>query len=201
DQTETDPTTTPEDGDGDEASPTTADDAEPSPTDEVATEDPADDDAPEFMPADEDAEEPAAAHTGEQQDDPADTQEITDVEITAHEGFDRVELHLTGDEVELGWLASFEDEAREAGSGMPIEVEGEAVLLVGINGIDWTAESAQRYDGTTVDGDDTDVITEVVFGTLFEGQQDLYVGVSERAPYRIHAVDDPARILIDVEHP
>lgn len=128
-------------------------------------------------------------------------QEITEVRVAAQDGFDRVVLELTGDEVSLGWLGSYQDEATESGSGAPIDVDGEAVLLVPVVGIDWTAESEQRYDGETVVGADTVTVTEVVFGALFEGEQQVFVGVQERSPYRIFALQDPARIVIDVQHP
>lgn len=127
-------------------------------------------------------------------------QEITDVRTGRHDGFDRVVLDLTGDEVALGWFARLVDEPAEAASGRPVEVEGERFLELGIAGIDWTTEAPERYDGSTVTGQGTEVVTEVVHGVLFEGQQQIFVGLRQDTEYRVFALDEPARIVIDVRH-
>ncbi|GGK78058.1 hypothetical protein GCM10011509_28240 [Ornithinimicrobium pekingense] len=131
----------------------------------------------------------------------AEPQEITGVRTGLHEGYDRVVLDLTGDEVALGWFARLVDETFEDGSGRPVEVEGERFLELGVNGIDWTTDRPERYDGGTVQGQGTEVVTEVVFGVLFEGQQQIFVGLTEDTEYRIFPLSDPARIVIDVRHP
>lgn len=128
-------------------------------------------------------------------------QEITGVRTGRHEDFDRVVLDLTGDEPQLGWFARLVDEALEDPSGLPLDVEGERFLQLGVAGISWTVESPDRYDGGPVQGQGTEVVTEVVFGALFEGQQQILVGLREDSDYRIFPLSDPARIVIDVRHP
>ncbi|WP_134774292.1 AMIN-like domain-containing (lipo)protein [Ornithinimicrobium flavum] len=128
-------------------------------------------------------------------------QEITGVRTGRHEDFDRVVLDLTGDEPTLGWFARLVDEAVEDPSGLPLDVEGERFLQLGIAGIDWTVDSPDRYDDGPVQGQGTEVVTEVVFGALFEGQQQILVGLREDTDYRIFTLADPARIVIDVRHP
>ncbi len=128
-------------------------------------------------------------------------QEITGVRTGRHESFDRVVLDLTGDEPQLGWFARLVDEALEDPSGLPIDVEGERFLQLGVAGISWTVDSPDRYDGGPVQGQGTEVVTEVVFGALFEGQQQILVGLREDSDYRIFPLSDPARIVIDVRHP
>lgn len=127
-------------------------------------------------------------------------QEITGVRIAGHDGFDRVVLDLSGDEVVLGWFGLYEDAAYEAGSGRPIDIAGNAVLSVPVEGIDWVNERPERSDGSDVEGGGTLNVVEVVFGVLFEGQQQVFVGVVDRTPYRVFPLDDPARIVIDVQH-
>lgn len=127
-------------------------------------------------------------------------QEITGVRIGEHDDYDRVVLDLSGDRRTLGWYAEFVDEAVQDPSGMPLEVEGDAYLQIGVRGIDWTTESEERYDGAPVDADDTEVVEEVVFGGLFEGQQQIVIGLDERTAFRVFGLDDPARIVIDVRH-
>ena len=164
-------------------------------------------------PADEDPDAPGLAE-GPDWVDPGDevrvppagdaieaSQEITGVRIAAHDDFDRVVLDLTGDEVVLGWFGLYEDAAYEAGSGRPIDIAGNAVLSVPVDGIDWVNPDPDRTDGSDLDGPGgTENVVEVVFGILFEGQQQVFVSVVDRTPYRIFPLGDPARIVIDVQH-
>ena len=128
-------------------------------------------------------------------------QEITDVRTGLHEDFDRVVLDLTGDEPVLGWFVGPVDEGVEDPTGFVLDVEGETFLQLGVRGIDWTTESPERYDGDPVAGAGTAVLTEVVFGGLFEGQQQVVLGLREETDYRIFSLSDPARIVVDVQHP
>lgn len=129
---------------------------------------------------------------------PENSQEITGVRIGVHDGYDRVVLDLTGDEPHLGWFAGFVDEPIEDPTGEPLAVEGDAFLQLGIYGIDWTTPSAERYSGASVDGGSLEVVEEVVFGGLFEAQQQVLIGLDERTAYRMFALSDPARIVIDI---
>lgn len=129
-------------------------------------------------------------------------QEITGVRVATHDGFDRVVLDLTGNVVVLGWFGLYEDAPYEAGSGRPIDFAGNAVLSVPVDGIDWTNPHPDRTDGSDISGPGgTENVVEVLFGVLFEGQQQVFVSVVDRTPYRVFPLNDPARIVIDVQHP
>ncbi|MFX0537385.1 AMIN-like domain-containing (lipo)protein [Ornithinimicrobium sp. Y1847] len=128
-------------------------------------------------------------------------QEIIDVRVAGQDGFDRVVFELSGDEVRLGWLAAYQDVATDPASGEPVEVAGSSVLSVPILGIDWQADPPERYDGQTVAGADTDNVTEVVFDIIYAGEQQIFIGVDDQTPYRVFALNDPARIVVDLEHP
>ncbi|MFK5645182.1 hypothetical protein ACI3ET_01520 [Ornithinimicrobium sp. LYQ121] len=186
DETSSDPPTGDQTDDDDDDDDTSEDD--PSGTSEPTAD----------LPAWVDATETDEQEAGEQQDE---GQEISGVRVGLHDDYDRVVLDLSGDDAVLGWVAFYEDEAVADGSGEPIEVAGSAVLQVSVRGIDWTTESDVRYDGTTVTGEGLEVVTEVVFGTLFEGQQQVFLGVEEQTPYRVFTLDDPARIVVDVQDP
>lgn len=132
---------------------------------------------------------------------PPDTaQEITGVRVGAHDGYDRIVLELSGADPTLGWFAGYTEEAIEDPTGDPLDVEGDAFLQLGVNGIDWANESPERYSGDTVPGEGLEVVTEVVFGGLFEAQQQIVIGLDEETAYRVFALSDPARIVIDVQH-
>ncbi|HSP59489.1 MAG TPA: hypothetical protein VLO09_00365, partial [Ornithinimicrobium sp.] len=129
------------------------------------------------------------------------SQEITDVRTGLHEDFDRVVLDLTGDVPVLGWFVGPVDEAVDDPSGLPLDVEGEDFLQLSVRGIDWTSDSPDRYGGAPVAGQGTLVLTEVVFGGLFEGQQQVVLGLRDETDYRIFTLSDPARIVVDLRHP
>lgn len=131
---------------------------------------------------------------------PENSQEITGVRVGLHDWYDRVVLDLSGDEPHLGWFAGFVDEPIEDPTGEPLAVEGDAFLQLGIYGIDWTTPSAERYSGASVDGGSLEVVEEVVFGGLFEAQQQVLIGLDERTAYRVFALSGPARIVIDIRH-
>jgi hypothetical protein len=154
---------------------------------------PTDPDPDQFPFADEPVEQEAGAG--------AEGQEIVDVRTGVHEGYDRVVLDLSGDQPELGWYVSFVDEAVEDPSGLPLDVDGDAFLQVAVRGIDWTSESPDRYDGGPVEGAGTEVVEEVVLGGLFEAQQQIVIGLDEETAFRVFPLSDPARIVIDVQHP
>ena len=185
----------------------------PSPT-VPSTTDEGEDEATDEDPTGDDADAPGLAD-GPDWIDPADEvrvsptpdamdvgQEITGIRVAGHDDFDRVVLDLTGDEVALGWFGLYEDAPYEAGSGEPIDFAGNAVLSVPVDGINWTSPHPDRADGSEIGGPgNTDNVVEVVFGILFEGQQQVFVSVVDRTPYRVFPLDDPARIVIDVQHP
>lgn len=211
----------PDDGAADEgdddAATDDAEDADDDATDDDATDDDAaTDDGTDDGTAgpDEDADAPGLADGPEWLDpeeevrvDPVrdaieEGQEITGIRMASHDGFDRVVLDLTGDEVVLGWFGLYEDAPVEAGSGNPIDFAGNAVLSVPVDGIDWLNPHPDRADGSEIGGPGgTENAVEVLFGVLFEGQQQVFVSVMDRTPYRIYPLNDPARIVIDVQHP
>lgn len=127
---------------------------------------------------------------------------VTDVRVAAHDGFDRVVFDVEG-EGDPGWSVRYVDEARAAGSGQPIDVEGEAILSVALRHLAYPAdlpEGIDRWDEERREGPPGGVIEEVVSGTLFEGVQTFYVGLSGQHPYVIERFRSPTRVVIDVVH-
>jgi hypothetical protein len=58
-----------------------------------------------------------------------------------------------------------------------------------------------EYDGATVDPDGTEVVEEVVYRFWFEGYTTAFVGVDgERKPFRVFALSDPTRVVVDIRH-
>ncbi len=181
----------------------------PAPPPEVDTEDP-----PEAPPPDEPSDsndDPVDEPEGEDPigDDPTtdrDTQDaegsrlaVVDIRVGEHQGFDRVVFELSGPGA--GWSIEYGD-ATAQGSGMPVEVSGNAVLRVAIHGVgypDDLPEGVEPWLEPNVQGPGTSVI-EVVPDTIFEGIHTFFIGTDDELPFFVGELDDPDRLVIDVVH-
>jgi hypothetical protein len=126
---------------------------------------------------------------------------VTAIRTGLHDGYDRVVFEVDGTGAP-GWDVRYVDEAASQGSGMAVPVEGEAILQVTITGVGLPTETGiEEYDGSApLPGAGTDVVTEVVWDTTFEGTSVAFVGLSEELPFRVYLLEDPARIVLDVVH-
>ena len=128
------------------------------------------------------------------------------VAVGRHEGFDRVVFQF--ENLRPGWKVQYVDRPIvEDGSGDPIEVAGGAVLLVRMepaSGFDLaTNEGRLVYKGPRrIEGTDmgTSVVREVVRSGDFEAVLSWAIGVQERVDFRVQALDDPARLVVDVRN-
>lgn len=125
------------------------------------------------------------------------------VRAGAHEGFDRVVVDLTGSEGEgLGWRAAYTDDPRLDGSGMPADVAGDSVLQLTLAGMGYPEPGSDIYaEGTLgLDTHTLGAVVEVQRTTPFEGMLQVFVGMqSEPRPYRVFLLQDPMRLVIDVQ--
>lgn len=130
---------------------------------------------------------------------------VPTVRAGVHDGFDRIVLDITGT-VEPpwpGWRAAYTDTPTRDGSGLPVEIAGDSFLVLTVNGMAYPEPGDPVYD----DGDfglDTHrlgAVVEVIRATPFEGQLDVYLGITgEPRPYRTFLLQDPMRLVIDVQH-
>ena len=82
-------------------------------------------------------------------------------------------------------------------------MKGEAILQVTITGVGCpTKTGIEEVDGSAqLPGNGTEVVTEVVWDTTFEGTSVAFVGLTEETPFRAYLLENPARVVIDVLHP
>ncbi|MFC7876279.1 hypothetical protein [Isoptericola sp. NPDC057391] len=128
---------------------------------------------------------------------------VTDVRVGRHDGFDRVVFDLEGGG-RPGWSVEYVDAAADDGSGEPVRVDGDGVLQVRLSGMAMPGEDPEiaEYDGATIDPDGTQAVEEVVYRFWFEGYTTAFVGVDEPGlPFRVFALEDPARVVVDVQDP
>jgi hypothetical protein len=130
---------------------------------------------------------------------------VTDVRVSAHEGFDRVVFELDGDDNEPGYHVRYAPEgvATSQGSGEPIEVDGDAALEVALHGValpDDRPGGVEAWDEEVLAGPQDGVVVEVVEDTIFEGVHTFAVGAEEEQPFLVEHLTDPDRVVIDVHH-
>lgn len=123
---------------------------------------------------------------------------ITEVRVAEHPGFDRVVFEFGGTGTP-GWDVDFTTDPRREGSGEPIDILGESVIRVTINGAGYPDDvGVPSYDGPNpvagVGG-----VTQVVVEGPFEGQSVSFIGVNANDPnVRVSALSSPTRLVLDI---
>lgn len=127
-------------------------------------------------------------------DDPAKALALTGMRSARHEGFARVVLEFSGEGTPGLWRAAWTEEAVEQGRGLPIQVEGEAVLDLVIDGTPMTASESSYPSGTHTRAGDLDVVSD---GT-FEDNTHVVIGAPTARQFQIGFLSDPVRMVIDI---
>ena len=127
-------------------------------------------------------------------DDPAKALALTGIRAATHEGFTRVVLEFSGEGTPGVWRATWTDEAVEQGRGLPIQVDGEAVLDLVIDGTPMTATENPYPAGTHTRAGDLDVVSD---GT-FEDNTYVVIGAPAARQFQIGFLSNPVRMVVDV---
>ena len=127
---------------------------------------------------------------------------VTGIKTGLHDGYDRVVFDVEGTGTP-GWDVRYVAEATSQGSGDTVDVEGAAILQVTISGVGYPTDTGiEEYDGSApVPGQGTEVVTEVVWDSTFEGTSVAFVGAAEQTPFRVYLLESPTRVVLDVVHP
>ena len=127
-------------------------------------------------------------------DDPTKALALTGIRAAPHEGFTRVVLEFSGEGTPGVWRAAWTDEAVEQGRGLPIQVEGEAVFDLVIDGTPMTATENPYPSGTHTRAGDLDVVSD---GT-FEDNTHVVIGAPATRQFQIGFLSNPVRMVIDI---
>lgn len=127
-------------------------------------------------------------------DDPTKALALTGIRAATHEGFTRVVLEFSGEGTPGVWSAAWTDEAVEQGRGLPIQVEGQAVLDLVIDGTPMTTTENPYPSGTHTRAGDLDVVSD---GT-FEDNTHVVIGAPAARQFQIGFLSNPVRMVIDV---
>ena len=124
---------------------------------------------------------------------------VSDVRTGRQDGYDRVVLELGGTGTP-GWDVRYVDQAYSQGMGSPIEVAGDAVLQVTVTGAGYPFDTGvEEWAGPDpLPGNGTQTVTEVAWDATFEGTSVAVVGTTGEAPFRVYALEDPTRIVVEV---
>ena len=127
-------------------------------------------------------------------DDPDKALALTGIRAATHEGFTRVVLEFSGEGTPGVWRGAWTDEAVEQGRGLPIQVEGQAVLDLVIDGTPMTATENPYPGGTHTRAGDLDVVSD---GT-FEDNTHVVIGAPATRQFQIGFLSDPVRMVVDI---
>ena len=126
---------------------------------------------------------------------------ITDVRVGTHDGYDRVVFEFEQGTPEITLDRASPPFTADA-SGLPIEVDGESFLRLTMRGgSKQTDAGTSSYDGPTDFAPDHPALVHLVEGGDFERQSTWYLGLNGEACARVLVLDDPHRLVIDLEHP
>ena len=127
-------------------------------------------------------------------DDPTKALALTGIRAATHEGFTRIVLEFSGKGTPGVWRAAWTDRAVEQGRGLPIQVDGEAVLDLVIDGTPMTATETPYPGGTHTRAGDLDVVSD---GT-FEDNTHVVIGAPATRQFQIGFLSNPVRMVIDI---
>ncbi|MDO5669543.1 MAG: hypothetical protein Q4G50_06020 [Corynebacterium sp.] len=122
---------------------------------------------------------------------------LTGIRVGEHETFDRVVYDFVGNG-EPGWFTGYLDQPYQQGSGHDVEVAGQAFLKIDLTGTTYPFE--HDHEGLDVgEYPGGGVIAEVVNTGTFEGHTLTYIGLDEQRPYSVTVLQDPLRVVVDIE--
>ena len=125
----------------------------------------------------------------------------TTVAVGVYPEYDRVVFDLEG-EGSPGYSVRYAEQAVEDGTGLSLEVDGDAVLQVTLTGTRY-AEEGETYEGGpgVFSPDRTEEVEQVKLLSTFEGQTQAFIGIDDAdTPFRVFTLSEPARLVVDVAH-
>lgn len=125
---------------------------------------------------------------------------IRDVRAGAHEGYDRIVIELSSDAT-AGYRAGYEANPAEQGRGMPITHPGDQALVLYVAGVGYPFElGVEDLTVGTLSPEKTGAVVQVKGVGMFEGEAQYVISIKgERRPFRVFQLDDPQRIIVDVQ--
>lgn len=129
----------------------------------------------------------------------------TDVRAARQKGFERVVFEFRDGKLPGYDIRYVERPVVQDGSGTPVKVRGEAVVLVRmLNALDADLtddEAPSTYTGPQrLKPDGTDLVVELTRVSGFEGVLSWAIGLRGRVPFKVTELTAPARVVVDFRH-
>ena len=119
------------------------------------------------------------------------------VRTARHAAFDRVVLEFAGDAVP-GHAVAYEAAPRDCGSGDPVRVAGDAWLVVRLEPARAHTEAGESSIDRRRLAPEGAALRELAVSCDFEATLAWVLGLDRRRPYRVLALESPARLVVDV---
>ncbi len=124
---------------------------------------------------------------------------IQDVRAGTHEGYDRVVFEFAGTGTP-GYLTGYTAEPLQQASGLPVEVPGNASLEVIIQGVPMgMMPPNEQLLKPGPQGASAGNVVEVIHGATFEADAQYFIGLDSKRPYNVFVLQDPPRLVVDVQ--
>ncbi len=123
---------------------------------------------------------------------------LTDVRVGAHanDGYDRIVFEFDGvlpDQTQI----SYQDSVSQCGSGRPVSLQGNGILVVRMTAAQAHANGDSTIDSTTIQGPGGSIL-QAKQVCDFEGTVTWAIGTDEIAGFEVTTLNNPGRIVIDV---
>lgn len=130
---------------------------------------------------------------------------IAGVELSSEEGFDRFLIQFESDAREfpgynLEWVTSVEDCAASPAE-VAYETSGSAFLRLRISGARGHGDDGRGTTGRKIRKGESPNLKQLLQTCDFEGRVTWVFDLDATTPYRVMELDDPARLVVDVQHP
>ena len=124
---------------------------------------------------------------------------VTGVRIGSQDGVGRVVFDVAGTATP-GWDVQYTDTVTQEGTGRVVAAPGEVFLRVVLTGITNPYEAPGVTETTSGNYlTEAGPVAGVYYDSTFEGQAVAYVGVDVERPFRVFALSNPTRVVIDVQ--
>ena len=126
---------------------------------------------------------------------------LYDVRTGCHDTYDRIVFDFSDNQP--GYRVEYvEPPISQDGSGEPLDIAGEAFLYVRF----YVAQAHDDAGNSTYTGPreitpDLEAISEMEMAGDFEGYVTWGIGLPEELDFRVTALEDPYRVVIDIAHP
>ncbi|HEX6037303.1 AMIN-like domain-containing (lipo)protein [Longimicrobium sp.] len=124
---------------------------------------------------------------------------LRDVRVGVNQGFDRLVLEFAGSDVP-GYRVEYVDRpARHCASGDPVSIAGDGLLAVTLRGTEAHDARGQVTVSPRERRLQMPLVKEYEFTCDFEGEVQVVLGVASPNRYRVTELQNPTRLIVDVQ--